>query len=288
MADGEDDVINEVERVAAMRDRFELLRAATARMSAAQEEVTELALLRRRVIQELHDMGMSYAEIAQQVGLTRGRIHQIRHAGPAPEGSFLGLGKVTIAMPIMQEATRGGGPVVAAEDVAAAQRLGELARSLGLVPSFESIPPDGAVDLNRPNLVVVCGPHHSPAVAEVLAQDPNVGFERAGDGPWTLVERRTGTVHRSGQDETPARPRDVAYLGRLPRPDGHGSMLVLSGIHPPGSLGAVELLCTRIGQLYADVKTQPFSTLVGTEYDAGTHEPRHVELLTPLYRWEPA
>jgi hypothetical protein len=277
---------NEVERIAAMRDRFELLREATARMSAAQEEVTELALLRRRVIQELHDMGMSYAEIAQQVGLTRGRIHQIRHAGPPPEGAFLGLGKVTIATPVTEEAVQGT-PVVAAEDVRGAQRLGELARSLGLVPSFESIPPGGAVDLNRPNLVLICGPRLSPPVADVLAQDPNLGFERAGDGPWTLVDRRTGTVHRSGQDETPARHRDVAYLGRLPRPDGRGSLLVFSGIHPPGSLGVVELLYTRIGQLYAEVKTHPFSALVGTDYDAGTHEPRHVELLTPLYRWDP-
>ena len=82
-----DGMTNEVERIAGMRDRFELLRKATARMAAAQDEVTELALLRRRVIQELHDMGMSYAEIAQQVGLTRGRIHQIRHAGPPPEGT---------------------------------------------------------------------------------------------------------------------------------------------------------------------------------------------------------
>jgi hypothetical protein len=278
---------NEVERIAAMRDRFELLREATARMSAAQEEVTELALLRRRVIQELHDMGMSYAEIAQQVGLTRGRIHQIRHAGPPPEGAFLGLGKVTIATPVTEEAIQGT-PVVAAEDVRGAQRLGELARSLGLVPSFESIPPGGAVDLNRPNLVVVCGPGLSPSVAEVLAQDPNVGFERAGDGIWTLVDRRTGAVHRSGQDETPAGHRDVAYLGRLPRPDGQGSLLVFSGIHPPGSLGVVEFVCSRIGQLYAEVKTHLFSALVGTDYDAGTHDPRHVDLLTPLYRWEPA
>src|SRR3712207_8728011 len=48
------------------------------RMSAAQEEVTELARLRRRVIQELHETGLSYAQIAEKVGLTRGRIHQIR------------------------------------------------------------------------------------------------------------------------------------------------------------------------------------------------------------------
>jgi hypothetical protein len=276
---------NEVERIAAMRDRFELLREATARMAAAQEEVTELAWLRRRVIQELHDMGMSYAEIAQQVGLTRGRIHQIRHAGPPPEGAFLGLGKVTIATPVKEDAADGR-PVVAVEDVTGAQRLGELARNLGLVPTFESVPLGGAIDLNRPNLVVICGPPLSPALAQVLARDPTLAVEQEHDGPWTLVDRTSGAVHRSGQDETPPRHSDVAYLGRLPRPDGAGSLILVAGIRPPGSLGVVELLRTRLTELYAAVQTHLFSALVGTEYEPGSHEPRHVELLTPLYRME--
>ncbi|MCW3815706.1 sigma-70 family RNA polymerase sigma factor [Micromonospora sp. DR5-3] len=275
----------EVERIAAIRDPFELLREATARMSAAQEEVTELARLRRRVIQELHDKGMSFADIAQQVGLSRGRIHQIRHAGPAPEGAFLGQGTVTISTPLKQEAIRSR-PVVAIEDMTGAQRLGDLARSLGLEPSFESIPIGGEIDLNRPNQVVISGPRISEHIAQVLAQDPVLQFERASDGPWTLVDRTTGTVYRSGQDQTPPRSWDVAYLGRLPRPDRQGSLIVFTGIHPPGSLGVVHLLCTRISELYNEVKTGHFSVLVGTEYDPDTHEPRHVELLTPLYRLE--
>ncbi len=275
----------EVERIAAISDPFELLREATVRMSAAQEEVTELARLRRRVIQELHDRGMSYADIAQHVGLTRGRIHQIRHGGPAPEGAFLGQGKVTIITPLKQEAIRSR-PVVAIEDVTGSQRLGDLARSLGLEPSFESIPIGGEIDLNRPNLVVISGPRISEHVAQVLAQDPALQFERASDGRWTLVDRTTGTAYRSGQDQEPPRSWDVAYLGRLPRPDRQGSLIVFTGIHPPGSLGVVQLLCTRIGELYNEVKTGHFSVLVGTEYDPDTREPRHVELLTPLHRLE--
>ncbi|BCJ61006.1 hypothetical protein Jiend_44280 [Micromonospora endophytica] len=250
-------------------------------MSAAQAEVTELARLRRRVIQELHDGGMSYADIAQQVGLTRGRIHQIRHGGPAPEGAFLGQGTVTIITPVKQEVIKSR-PVVAIEDMTAAQRLGDLARSFGLEPSFESIPVGGEIDLNRPNLVVICGPRISTHVAQVLAQDPTLQFERADDGPWTLVDRTTGEVYRSGQDQKPHSHWDVAYLGRLPRPDRKGSLVVFTGIHPPGSLGVVQLLCTRIGELYNEVKTAHFSALVGTEYDPDSHEPRHVELLTPL------
>ena len=81
--------------------------------------MTELARLRRRVIQDLHAQGLSYAQIGEAAGLSRGRIHQIRHTGPAPEGAFLGTGAITIATPLKRE-ERGGRPVVAVEDVTAA------------------------------------------------------------------------------------------------------------------------------------------------------------------------
>ncbi|GIJ52456.1 hypothetical protein Val02_93420 [Virgisporangium aliadipatigenens] len=276
---------DEVNRIAGLRDPFELLRQATTRMAEAQGEVTELARLRRRVIQELHDGGMSFADIAEQVGLTRGRIHQIKHAGPAPEGAFLGNGSVTIATPLKQEAIRAR-PVVAIEDVTGAQRLGELAQQFGLTPFYEHIPIGGAIDLNRPNLVVISGPRISPAVADVLAHDSVHQFARAKDGPWTLVDRRSGIVFRSGQDEEPSRSWDVAYLGRLPRPDGKGSLIVFTGIHPPGSLGVVQYLCTRITDLFGELSTRPFSVLIGTEFDPTTHEPLNVEPLTPVYQME--
>ena len=281
----EADKMDEVSRIAAIRDPFELLREATEQLSTAQQQVTELSRLRRRTIQQLHERGMSYAQIAEAAGLSRGRIHQIRHGGPAPEGEFLGIGRVTIATPLKQEAIKAR-PVVAIEDVTGSQRLGELARSLGIEPAFESVPVGGKIDLNRPNLIVICGPRLSEAVASVLAQDPAVQFERASDGPWTLVDRRSGRAYRSGQDESPPRNRDFAYLGRLPRPDGNGSVMIFTGIHPPGSLGVVHLLTTKLVDLYAELGTANFSTIVGTEFDHDTHEPITVELMTSLHRLE--
>jgi hypothetical protein len=282
MTSTDDDVPAEVERIAALQDPFALLRAATRRMAESQREVTELARLRRRVIQELHADGLSYAQIADAAGLSRGRIHQLRHAGPAPEGAFLGIGEVRIATPLKQEA-RDARPVVAVEDFTAAQRLADLARSMQLEVEFEHVPLDGAIDLKRPNLIVICGPRLSQDVAAVLAMDPALRFERAPDGPWTLQDLRTGERYRSGSDSTPARPWDAAYLGRLPRPDGQGSVLIFTGIHPPGTLGVVQLLASELTSLYEQVGTSPFSTLVGVDYDPATHEPANVQLLTPLY-----
>jgi DNA-directed RNA polymerase specialized sigma24 family protein len=79
-------VPGEIERIAEIDDPFELLHLATERLAAAQRDATELSRLRKRVIQDLHNQGMSYSQIADAAGLTRGRIHQVRHQGPVPKG----------------------------------------------------------------------------------------------------------------------------------------------------------------------------------------------------------
>ena len=83
--------------------------------------------------------------------------------------------------PINSSITRAGtapssSQVVSQEGFQAYERLCELARTLGLDAHYEVIPPPGLVDLNRDNLVVICGPRLSPIIAQVLASDPNLGF----------------------------------------------------------------------------------------------------------------
>ncbi|GAA3809321.1 sigma factor-like helix-turn-helix DNA-binding protein [Streptomyces phyllanthi] len=274
---------DELQRIMAIDDPYLLLREVTTRLADAQQEVTELARLRRRVVQDLHARGLSYAQIAEKAGLSRGRIHQIRHTGPAPEGAFLGVGAVTVATPLRRDDERGR-TVVAVDDVSSGKRLEDLARSYGLDVASEHVPVSGDMDLNRDGLVVVCGPRMSQDMWDTYAQDPVLRWERADDGPWTVADRRTGMVHRSGQDSDPVRPYDVGYLGRLPRPDGKGSLLAIAGIHTQGSLGVVQLLASDLNALWGQVGEHRFSTLVGVEYDLETNEPRSVELICPLYR----
>ncbi|WP_250562850.1 sigma factor-like helix-turn-helix DNA-binding protein [Sphaerisporangium fuscum] len=274
-----------VDRIAAIDDPFLLLRAATEQLNLAQQEVTELARLRRRVIQELHAQGMSYAQIAEKAGLSRGRIHQIRHTGPAPEGAFLGTGTITIATPLKQDAIKAR-PVVAMEDVTAGKRLEDLARGFGLAVELEHVPLGGEIDLNRPNLIVICGPRLSPIMGALYESDPVLEWVKADDGPWTLHDSRTGNTYRSGEDSTPASNVDYAYLGRLGRPDGQGNVLVFTGIHPQGTLGVVSLIVGEINTLWGQVSDKRFSTVVGVEYDPATGEPVKAELASPLYRHE--
>ncbi|GLU50134.1 sigma-70 family RNA polymerase sigma factor [Nocardiopsis ansamitocini] len=274
---------SEYERIAAIDDPFVLLRAATERLAEAQQEVTDLSRLRRNMIQDLHAQGLSYAQIAAQAGLSRGRIHQIRHSGPAPEGAFFGSGTVTIVTPLRHDPDKDRS-VVSLEDLNTGKRLEDLVRSFDLTVTDDHVSAAGEIDLNRPGLVVVCGPRMSEAMRLTYDKDPVFRWEREDGRPWQLRDTRTETVYRAGSDETPARADDMAYLGRLPRPDGKGSILAIAGIHPVGSLGVAHLLSTDIATLWGQVAGENFSVLVRTEYDPHTSEPVRTELATPLYR----
>src|SRR4029453_5748003 len=88
------------------------------------------------------------------------------------------------------------------EGFQAYERLCELARTLGLDARYEVIPPPGMVDLNRDNLVVICGPRLSPIIAQVLASDPNLGFAHDDHG-WYLADHAPRTPHRPPPDPPP-------------------------------------------------------------------------------------
>ncbi|MFD0685698.1 sigma-70 family RNA polymerase sigma factor [Actinomadura fibrosa] len=276
----------DLERIAQIDDPYELLRAATERLAEAQQEVTELARLRRRLIQDLHAQGMSYAQIANAAGLSRGRIHQIRHTGPAPEGAFLGSGEVTVVTPLRPDPTSDR-TYVALDDLTTGKRLEELARTFDLSVGYDHVALDGTINLNRAGLLVICGPRMSPAMQAAYDSDPVIEWERDEVG-WLLRDTGTGVEHRSGQEDDPARPYDVGYLGRLARPDGNGSFIAIAGTHPEGSLGVVHLLTTDIGSLWGQVGNERFSVVVGTEYTPDTHEPVRTDLLTPIYRHDQA
>ena len=68
--------------------------------------------------------------------------------------------------------------------------------------------------------------------------------------------------------DTGGTDEDIAYLGRLPV-DG-GSILLIAGVHALGSIGAVDYLSRHLGELYADMSTEPFSMVVASKHD-GEH-----------------
>jgi len=276
-------VLEDVKRVAEIASHADRARAASELLTELQAGVTETARLRRESIAWLREQGYSLAAIADILGVSRARIAQLREAGPPPERAFLGTDRLTVAIPLKTEATSGR-PVVAQEDFAAFNLLADLARDLQLDATPEYIPLGGEVDLNRDNLIVICGPRLSSVIREVLQSDPVLGFDQDDDGRWLLQDRRTSQVYQSPSDLPQPRPADFGYLSRLRRPDGNGTFVLLTGIHAVGSHGIIDYLRRELTDLYEEIDLQPFSTLITTEYDAATRQVVRSERITPLYQ----
>ncbi|CAM5545748.1 MULTISPECIES: sigma-70 family RNA polymerase sigma factor [Streptomyces] len=246
-----------------MQDHALRVKAAADLMTELQSAVIETSRMRKESIAWLRKNGHSMADVAKLMGVSRARVSQLRDSGPPPERAFLGTQHVQVAVP-----TRPGErEYVAVEDSSTGQKMLALAQSLQLEGELQYIPVSGEIDLNRDDLVVVCGPKSSAAAAAALSQDPRLSFETLPDGRWALAERESGKTYMSPSDD-PQKPvpADVAYLGRLPRPDGQGTFILIAGVHAVGSLGVAHYLTENLASLYEQAGTEPFSMVVACDY----------------------
>ncbi|PIM70477.1 transcriptional regulator [Streptomyces sp. JV178] len=278
---------DDMERVSGISDPVDRAKAAIDLMARYQSRVNELSRIRREAIEEAQAAGMTQAEIATRLGVSRGRVGQLASAGPPPERAFFGTDMVTVSVAGMYEAGKGPdqnpSEVITREDLNNFEHLRKLVVGMKLDAQYEVIPPTGIVNLNRDNHVVICGPRRSPIVAQVLEGDDSLRFAK--DTAWHLVDQVAGKVYRSPFDEDGA-DGDVGYLGRLPRLDGKGTFLYIAGIHAIGASGVVHYLENNLAELYREVRTRRFSTLISCRYDPQTLEVLESRRVTPLYRHE--
>jgi len=278
------DDMKRVSEIAAPVDRA---KAAIDLMATYQGWVLELSRIRREAIEEAQASGMTQTEIATQLGVSRGRVGQLASAGPPPERAFFGTNLVTVSLGGKPEAGKGPdqnpSEVVTREDLKNFDHLRKLLGGMKLEAEYEVIPTTGIVNLNRDNHVVVCGPRLSPIVAQVLEGDDNLRFEK--DRAWHLVDQKAGKEYRSPMDED-GTAGDFGYLGRLPRLDGRGTFLYIAGIHAIGANGVVHYLENNLAELYREVRTRRFSTLISCRYDPKTLDVLESRRVTPLYRHE--
>ena len=247
---------------------------------------SEYSHLRREDLEELLRQGHKQAELARALGISTARMSKLIKTAPPPERSFFGTGTKPLTVAVGQKLEGGKerpGSVVAEEDVLAYEQLRKLAESMGLRTQHEVIRPPGTVNLNRDNLVIICGPRLCPLIGQILESDRRYGFEKDEAG-WYLTDRETGKSYRSPEDSGDA--GDLAYLGRLPRPDGKGDFIYIAGIHAAGAGGAVNYLAHNLAELYQQVRTKRFSVLVSCEYDPHTRVVSGSKLITPIHRQE--
>lgn len=251
-------------------------------VSRYQTAVTELSRIRREALEELVGAGMTQGQIAERIGMTRARVGQLLNSGPRSERAFLGTGTLTIAIGGKREANKKApGSVVAREDFDAYEQLQDLARSVSLDTCYEVIEPPGMVNLNRDNLIVVCGPRLSPLIGQVLASDVHIGFGNEGD-EWFLRDKTVGHIYRSPIEQ--GESSDFAYLGRLPRLDGRGGFLYVAGIHAIGAAGVIHFLVNNMSELYKSLKLRRFSTVIQCTFDADSRQIKSSERVAPLYK----
>ena len=251
----------------AVRRDTDLLRRgkrATELISIYQQRATELARLRRETIEELHQVkGMSYTDIAAELGITKGRVTQIRTGAPARERAFFGVGPVHVGVPLRTGTDDRMRAYVDAADLATQHDAEAFLMTLALTAELFTIPPDMATP-PAGDVVVICGPKSAPVGADLMERDPKLGMTRL-DGRWWIENKATGERFGSPMGDQPPGNGDIGYLAR--HRDGDRIIVHIAGIHSPGSRGVVHYLSHHLAELYREVGDQPFSVGIRCNLD---------------------
>lgn len=277
--------MSDAEDVVEVSDPKERVLAANAQIEDHQAAVAALSRVRREALEELLAGGMSQTQLAELLGMSRSRMSQLLSTGKRPERAFLGAGRVTVAIGSKREPDKKANvsEMISAECFTAYGLLADTARTAGLDVEQEVVPPPGLVRLNRPNLVVLTNPRLLPFLSQIMEADPHIRYVADKKDDWYLIDQTTGIEYRSPRSL--GEPRDYGYIGRLPRPDGKGTFLYLAGTHAPGTLGATSYVVDNLPDLYRELKTRRFSTVVECRFDPDNSlMMASVERVTPLYR----
>jgi hypothetical protein len=253
------------ERVRQEPDPIRQARLAGELIAVYQQRGVELARLRKEAIDRAHrTKGLNFAEIAAEIGLTRGRITQIRQTAPAAERALFGVGPVTVALPERLLPGRAL-PVISSEDARAAEAFDDLLSRLSFTVQRFRIPPDGVW---RPvgDVVAICGPKSSRVTAQAIASDPFLRFDADDEGVWAVRERDGSRTYASPMDAATPTWSDVAYVGRVHLP-GTGQIFVVAGVHALGSVGAIDYLTRHLPEIYAEVGTRCWSMVIASDHD---------------------
>ncbi|MDQ2708704.1 MAG: hypothetical protein M3Z25_14150 [Actinomycetota bacterium] len=253
---------------------------ATALISIYQQRATELARLRREAIEELHrTQDMSYTEIAAALGITKGRVTQIRSGAPPRERAFFGIGPVRVGVPLREGTDDRMRSYVDAADLATQQDTETMLAALALAAEPLTIRPDQTAAPDG-DAVVICGPKSAPIGASLLDTDPKLGMTKV-EGRWWIINKTTGERFGSPMGDQPAGRGDIGYLSR--RRQGDRLIVHIAGIHSPGSRGVVHYLAHHLAELYREVGDQPFSVGIRCQLDDLTVTAS--EILTGPHLW---
>lgn len=249
-------------------------------MSIYQQRAAELARLRREAIEEAHQgSGLTYTEIAAALGITKGRVTQIRSGAPARERAFFGVGPVHVGVPLREGTDSRMRLYVDAADLATQEDTDTLLNTLALTAEPFTIPPR-TTTVPDGDVVVICGPKSAPIGAELLDTDPRLTMVRD-ETRWWIEDRTTGERFGSPLSVQPPGDADLGYLSR--RVEGGRVIVHIAGIHSPGSRGVVHYLAHHLAELHRQAGDTSFSLVVRCQLDGLTVTGS--ELLVGPHQW---
>ncbi|MEV6095214.1 sigma-70 family RNA polymerase sigma factor [Nocardia sp. NPDC051981] len=229
-----------------------------------QQRATELARLRKAAIEEAHRNGLSYTEIADQLGITKGRISQIRSTAPGPERAFFGVGPVAVGVPRRFGFEEGRErPFFDANDEATREAIEGTLTRLSLANSRFAIDQD----MSEPpagDSVIICGPKSAPIGRHLLDADPVLDFEHTEEA-WWITDARSGNRHRSPYRCDSSVRIDLGYFSR--RREAGRVLVHIAGITSIGSLGVAHWLDRNLSEVFSSSSTF-ISGVVECDFDA--------------------
>ncbi|MFJ9365201.1 sigma-70 family RNA polymerase sigma factor [Nocardia sp. NPDC101769] len=252
-------------------------------MTVYQQRATELARVRRAAIDEAYrERGLSYTEIAAQLGLTKGRITQIRSTAPPAERAFFGVGPVVVGIPRRYGVEEGRErPFFDAVDMTTQAAVEASLARLSLLSTAFAIEPDQA-EIPLSDAVIVCGPKSAPIARELLKSDPYLDFIRTDEG-WWIAEKGSGRPRFDSpfRRANPSRI-DIGYFGRHLH---DGRVIVhIAGITSVGSLGVARWLDTNLSDLFSSREDLSISGVVECSFDEN-FEITDTRLIAGPYTW---
>ncbi|RSM77081.1 hypothetical protein DL991_21280 [Amycolatopsis sp. WAC 01375] len=273
--------VDDFDAVRGDNDPIRRARRAAALQTHYQQRATELSRLRKAAIEEAHrDLNLSYTEIAKALGITKGRITQIRGSAPAPERAFFGVGPVSVGVPLRHGTDHRMRTYVDAADMTAQAQAEGILASLSLAAETFNIEPD----LETPpagDTIVICGPRSAPVGSRLLARDNHLGFTRE-DERWRIDDRDSGEHYFSPRLEEPPRDEEFGYFARHREEDR--VVIHVAGITAVGSSGVLHYLQTNVRDLFTKQGDVSFSMIVKCSFSSDTTVTSS-ELVAGPYRW---
>lgn len=274
--------VDDFDAVRADPDPLRRAQRAAALATRYQQRATELARVRKAAIEEAHrDKNLSYTEIAAALGISKGRITQIRGTAPGRERAFFGVGPVSVGVPLRRGIDHRMRTYIDASDALAQEQAESLLLSLSLGSERFTIEPDRE-EPPAGDAVVICGPRSAPVGARLLAEDQHLGFERHGER-WFLVDRVSDERYSSPRLDDPPELADYGYFGRHREQDR--IVIHVAGITAVGSSGVLHYLTSNIRQLYDDLGDVSFSMVVRCTFADDETTITGSELAAGPYRW---